>query len=400
MLERAQRLLQPSQRSAVPPFMVMDVVAAAARLEAQGRRIIHLEVGQPAAGAPASAVAAARSALGSGPLGYTESLGLGSLRRRIARAYAEWHGLDIDPAHIVVTTGSSAGFILAFLAAFEPGDRVAVALPGYPPYRHILTALGCEPVGIETSASTRWALTGESLIALHRKSALKGVIVASPANPTGTMMTASALGELIRRAEDAGIVVISDEIYHGLDYGFPAECAARVSPNVITINSFSKYFCMTGWRIGWMVVPAPLVRAVERLQQNLAISVPTLSQIAAEAAFDGRPELESVKRGYEENRRILLAGLPRAGLDAFLPADGAFYLYADVSRFSADSFAFTAQMLEEAGVAATPGVDFDPRRGRNYVRLCYAGGREQMAEAVERIGNWLGEVQSSGRGGP
>jgi aspartate/methionine/tyrosine aminotransferase len=398
MLERAKRLLQPSARSAVPPFMVMDVMTAAARLEAQGRKIIHMEVGQPAAGAPATAIAAVRAALSSGPLGYTEALGIPSLRRRIARAYAEWHGLDIDPERIVVTTGSSGGFILAFLAAFETGDRVAMALPGYPPYRHILTALGCEPVGIETSAATRWSITGESLLAQHRAKPLKGVVVGSPANPSGTMMTASALTELIRCAEDAGIVVISDEIYHGLDYAFAAECAARISSNVIIINSFSKYFCMTGWRIGWMVVPLPLVRAVERLQQNLAISVPTLSQIAAEAAFEGRAELEAVRRGYEENRRILLDGLPRVGLDSFLPADGAFYLYADVSRFSNDSFAFATRMLEEAGVATTPGVDFDPVRGRNFMRLCYAGGREEMCEAVERIGNWLKKMRPK-RGG-
>jgi aspartate/methionine/tyrosine aminotransferase len=396
MLERAKYLLRPSARSAVPPFMVMDVVAAAGRLEAQGRRIIHMEVGQPAAGAPATAIAAARAALSSAFLGYTETLGLASLRRRIARAYGEWHGLDIDPARVVVTTGSSAGFILAFLAAFEAADRVAVALPGYPPYRHILTALGCEPVGIEASASTRWSMTGAALLARHHASPLKGVVVASPANPTGTMTTASALGELIGCAHDAGIVVISDEIYHGLDYAFAAECAARISPDVIVVNSFSKYFCMTGWRIGWMVVPPPLVRAVERLQQNLAISVPTLAQIAAEAAFDGHAELENVRRTYEENRRILLDGLPRAGLDSFLPADGAFYLYADVSRFSTDSLAFATRMLEEAGVAATPGVDFDPQRGNNFLRLCYAGAAADMHEAVERIGTWLKDLNVRG----
>jgi aspartate/methionine/tyrosine aminotransferase len=392
MLERAKQLLQPSARSAVPPFMVMDVVAAAARLEAQGRRIIHMEVGQPAAGAPATAIAAARSALSTARLGYTDTLGMASLRARVARAYGEWHGIDVDPARIVVTTGSSAGFILAFLAAFEAGDRVAMALPGYPPYRHILTALGCEPVGIETSAATRWSMTGEALLAEHRRRPLRGVIVGSPANPSGTMMTAAALTELIRCAEDAGIIVISDEIYHGLDYAFAAECAARISRDAIIVNSFSKYFCMTGWRIGWMVVPPSLVRAVERLQQNLAISVPTLSQIAAEASFDGREQLETVRRGYEENRHILLEGLPRVGFDSFLPADGAFYLYGDVSRFSTDSFAFATRMLDEAGVATTPGVDFDPLHGRNFLRLCYAGGGEEMREAVERIGNWLRQI--------
>ncbi len=389
MLEKAKSLLRPSARGAVPPFMVMDVMAAAARLEAQGRRIIHMEVGQPAVGAPAPAIAAARAALGSGPLGYTETLGIASLRRRIAQHYSERHGLDVDPARIVVTTGSSAGFILAFLAAFEAGDRVAVALPGYPPYRHILTALGCEPAWIETTAPTRWSITTDALLALHRERPLKGVIVGSPANPTGTMMTAAALADLIRCAEDAGIVVISDEIYHGLDYAFAAESAARLSDAAIVVNSFSKYFCMTGWRIGWMVVPPALIRTVERLQQNLAISVPTLSQIAAEAAFDASAELTQVRQGYEENRRILLDGLPRAGLDTFFPVDGAFYLYADVSRFSTDSLAFATRMLEEAGVAATPGVDFDPLRGQHFLRLCYAGAREEMREAVERIGAWL-----------
>jgi aspartate/methionine/tyrosine aminotransferase len=389
MLDKAKSLLQPSTRSTVPPFMVMDVVAAAAHLEAQGRRIIHMEVGQPAAGAPTAAIGAARVALSKGGLGYTETLGIASLRQRIARAYGEWQGLDIDPQSIVVTTGSSAGFILAFLAAFEPGDRVAMALPGYPPYRHILTALGYEPVGIETTAQTRWSITNEVLLAQHRERPLKGLVVASPANPTGTMLEAPALADLVRCAEDAGIVVISDEIYHGLDYAFSAESAARISSNTIIINSFSKYFCMTGWRIGWMVVPPTLVRAVERLQQNLAISVPTLSQIAAEAAFDGRSELEEIKRGYQENRRILLEGLPRAGLDSFLPADGAFYLYADISRYSTDSLAFASRMLEEAGVAVTPGVDFDPLHGSHFVRLCYAGARQDMLEAIERIGMWL-----------
>ena len=389
MLEKAKSLLQPSARSNVPPFMVMDVMAAAARLEAKGRRIVHMEVGQPAAGAPAAAIAAVRAALADGPHGYTETLGIASLRRRIARAYQEWHGLDIEPERVVVTTGSSAGFMLAFLAAFEPGDRVAVALPGYPPYRHILTALGCEPVFVETSAATRWSITSESLLAQHQLRPLKGVVVGSPANPTGTMTTAAALADLIRSAEDAGIAVISDEIYHGLDYAFAAESAAKLSAHAIIINSFSKYFCMTGWRIGWMVAPRSLLRAIERLQQNLAISVPTLSQIAAEAAFDGRAELEQIKHGYEDNRRILLEGLPRAGLDSFLPVDGAFYLYADISRFSDDSFDFATRMLEEAGVAATPGVDFDPLHGRNFLRLCYAGTPEDMREAVERIGRWL-----------
>src|SRR5215468_3360956 len=381
-LQNANRPLSASARSNVPAFMAMDVVAAAARLEAAGRHVIHMEIGQPASAAPTPAIAAAQAALATGQIGYTQSLGIPSLRRRIARHYAERNGAEIDPDRIVVTTGSSAGFMLAFLAMFEPGDRVAIASPSYPPYRNVLAALGCEAVPIEVTAATRFALAPKALLATHRERPLKGVLVASPANPTGTMMTADALATLIRAAQDEGIAFISDEIYHGLDYAFPAESALNVSANAVVINSFSKYFCMTGWRIGWMVVPEPLVRPIERLQQNFAISVPTLSQVAAEAAFDGRDEMEAVKRGYEVNRRLLTAGLPAAGFDRFLPADGAFYLYADVSCFGMESPDFARRMLEEAGVAATPGVDFDPVHGRRYVRFCYAGAEAEVAEAV------------------
>jgi aspartate/methionine/tyrosine aminotransferase len=389
MLDKAKRLLHPSRRSDVPPFIVMDVMAAAAQAEAKGVHVVHMEVGQPAAPAPATALAAAQAALARGRLGYTETLGIPSLRARIARHYRDAYGLDLDPARVAVTTGSSGGFILAFLSLFEPGERVALANPGYPPYRHILSALGCEPVLIETAAATRWALTPQALVAEHRRKPLAGLVVASPANPTGTMMDAQALGALIAAAEAEGIKVISDEIYHGLDYAFPAATAAGMSPHALVINSFSKYFCMTGWRIGWMVVPEPLVRTVERLHSNLAISVPTLAQVAAEAAFDGREEMEAVKHGYEENRRILIEGLPKAGLDKFLPVDGAFYLYADISRFSADSLDFAKRMLAQAAVAATPGIDFDPVNGHNFLRFCYAGSAAEMHEAVKRIGAWL-----------
>src|ERR1700756_2792738 len=287
MLESARRLITPSARSDVPPFMVMDVMAAAARIEASGGHVIHMEVGQPAAPAPRTAIAAARAALDGGRIDYTSALGTPSLRARIARHYRDTYGCVVDAERIVVTTGSSGAFILSFLAMFEPGDRVAVTVPGYPPYRHILTALGCEPVLIETSSDTRHALTGEALLAAHRKAPLKGVLVGSPANPTGTMMSREALTALIAAPHDAGIRFISDEIYHGLDYAFPAATAAELSPDALVINSFSKYFCMTGWRGGWVGGPDVVVRPIERLQQNLAISVPTLSQIAAEAAFDG-----------------------------------------------------------------------------------------------------------------
>lgn len=386
---RAGQWLEPSRRSDVPPFMVMDVMAAAARIEAAGGHVIHMEVGQPAAGAPQTAIAAAHAALAAGRIDYTSALGIPSLRERIARHYREAHGCTVSPERIVVTTGSSGGFILAFLSMFEPGDRVAVTVPGYPPYRHILTALGCEPVLIETTNETRHALTGEALLAAHRKAPLKGVLVGSPANPTGTMMSRDALAGLIAASEDAGIRFISDEIYHGLDYAFPAVTAAALSDHAVVINSFSKYFCMTGWRVGWMVVPDILVRPIERLQQNLSISVPSLSQIAAEAAFDGAAEMEEIKHGYQENRRILIEGLPKAGLSKFLPADGAFYLYADVSDFTSDSFEFAKQMLEKANVAATPGLDFDPIHGRSFIRFSYARSAVEMREAVDRIAHWL-----------
>jgi aspartate/methionine/tyrosine aminotransferase len=388
--EHAGQLLKASGRSDVPPFMVMDVMAAAARIEAAGGHVIHMEVGQPAASAPKTAISAAHAALDGGTIEYTSALGIASLRQRIARHYRETYGCAVDAERVVVTTGSSGAFILAFLAMFEPGDRVAATVPGYPPYRHILTALGCEPVLIETSSETRHALTGDALLAAHRKTPLKGVLVGSPANPTGTMMSREALTSLMTAAEGAGIRFISDEIYHGLDYAFPAVTAAALSPDALIINSFSKYFCMTGWRVGWMVVPEPLVRPIERLQQNLAISVPTLSQIAAEAAFEGRQEMEEVKRGYQQNRSILIAGLPQAGLDKFLPADGAFYLYADVSRFTADSFEFASAMLEKARVAVTPGIDFDPVHGRQFIRFSYARSADEMREAVARIARWLG----------
>jgi aspartate/methionine/tyrosine aminotransferase len=389
MLDAVRRLIVPSRRSDVPPFMVMDVMAAAVRLEAAGHRVIHMEVGQPAAPAPATAITAAQAALASGRLAYTETLGIRTLRERIARHYRESYRVEIDPARVAVTTGSSAGFILAFLALFEPGDRIAVALPGYPPYRHIMRALGCEPVAIETDQATRWAITPDTLLASHRKARLNGVLVASPANPTGTMMTGQALRDVFDAAQSAGIQVISDEIYHGLDYAFPAETAAHHCDRAVMINSFSKYFCMTGWRVGWMVVPEPLIRPIDRLQGNLAISVPTLSQVAAQAAFDGRAEMEEVKHGYERNRRILIDGLPKAGFDQILPVDGAFYLYADVSRFCSDSLDFAKRMLAETHVAVTPGIDFDPVRGQRFIRFCYAGSAADMHEAVERIGNWL-----------
>jgi aspartate/methionine/tyrosine aminotransferase len=388
MLDVAKRLLTPSKRSNVPPFMVMDVMAAAALLEAKGARVLHMEVGQPAAPAPATALRAAQAALSAGRIGYTETLGIPTLRARIARHYGETYDLTLDPARVVVTTGSSGGFVLAFLALFEPGDRVALANPGYPPYRHILSALGCEPVLIETSAETRWALSAKALIAEHRRKPLAGLVVASPANPTGTMMDADALSRLIAVAEAEGIRVISDEIYDGLDYAFTAETAASLSERALVINSFSKYFCMTGWRIGWLVLPEHLIRPAERLQQSLSISVPYLSQIGAEVVFDAQEELQAVLAGYARNREILLNELPGMGFDV-LPADGAFYLYADISRHSEDSLEFCARLLDATGVGTTPGLDFDRRRGHSAIRLSFAGPERDIVEAMRRLKTWM-----------
>src|SRR3954470_7335499 len=383
------RLRGPSQRSAIEPFIVMDVMRAAADREHSGGRVIHMEVGQPAAPAPKAVIAAAEAALRRGRIAYTEALGIRALRARIARYYAEQHGLDVPSERIVVTTGSSAGFNLAFLAAFDVGDRIALAAPGYPAYRNLLGALGLDVVEIPVDAETRYALTPALIEQVHRDRPLAGVLIASPANPSGTVMEPAALDALIAAAEEMGVTFISDEIYHRLVYNGAAATALQFSDGAIVVNSFSKYYCMTGWRVGWMVVPEPLVRPIERLQQNLSISVPTLSQIAAEAAFEGRAEMEAIKHGYEENRRILIEGLPKAGLDTFLPADGAFYLYADVSKFTSDSFAFAGEMLEKARVAATPGVDFDPVHGRAFIRFSYARSAEEMHEAVAGIARWL-----------
>lgn len=379
----------PSRRSDVAPFIAMDVLSEAARLEAEGRSIVHMEVGQPSAPAPKAALAAADEALRHGKLGYTEALGVKPLREALARHYKRTYGVEVPIEQIMATTGSSAGFNLAFLAAFDPGDRVVLTAPGYPAYRNILKALGLVPVEVEVGAETRWSLTPEHLEDVLKDGPVKGVLVASPANPTGTMMSAEALEDLIGYCEDRGIWFISDEIYHGLDYAGEQKTALSFSRNAIVINSFSKYYCMTGWRIGWMVLPEQLVRPVERIAQSLYISPPELSQIAATAALDAVQELEGVKAGYAANRALLLKGLPEIGLDRLLPVDGAFYIYADISRFSSNSLEFARQMLHQAGVAATPGVDFDPVHGHEFLRFSFAGTHEDMKEALNRLSTFL-----------
>lgn len=378
----------PSKRSDIASFIVMDVMRAAADLEAQGRSVIHMEVGQPGTGAPEAALAAVRNSLETDTLGYTAALGIGALRARIAASYRERYGIDVAESRVVVCTGSSAAFILAFLALFDARARVALPSPGYPCYRHILSALGCATPLIETGAETRWMPTRDALAALHRDQALDGLLIASPANPTGTMIEPARLAELVRFCDEHGLWFVSDEIYHGLTYEAPATTALAVSDNVVVINSFSKYYAMTGWRIGWLVVPPSLVRTVERLQQNLFISPPAVSQVAALGAFRDSAELERNREVYAQNRALLLEALPQSGLTELAPADGAFYLYADVSAFTGDSRAFATAMLNEIGVAVTPGLDFDERRGHRFLRFSYAGTTSDMAEAAQRIKGW------------
>lgn len=376
-----------SRRSEVEPFHAMDVLARANALRAAGRDIVSLAVGQPSDPAPAIVRQAAAKALEGGAIGYTDSLGRRDLREAIARHYREHYGVDVPVARIAVTTGSSAGFNLAFLAMFDPGDKVAITVPGYPAYRNILKALGIDVIEIDLEGAP--FLTAERLEEIHRTKGLKGLLFASPANPTGAITPPDALEKLVAAARAMNIATISDEIYHRLSYTGGDVTALGFGDDLTIINSFSKYYCMTGWRIGWMVVPERLVRAVERIQQSLYISAPELSQIGAAKAFDATGELEIVRSRYMENRALLAQALPRLGFSLAAPMDGAFYAYCDISRHSNDSMAFAARMLDEAGVAATPGHDFDPFEGARYMRFSYAGSNADIAEAVTRLTDWL-----------
>ena len=374
-----------------PPFIVMDVITAAnahqAALPAGAPHVIRMEVGQPGTGAPAGAAEAAIRALRDGqPMGYTEAFGRASLRQRIAGHLHAWYGLTVPTSRIAVTVGASGAFPLAFLAAFDPGDRVAMATPFYPPYVNILTALGMVPVLMEAGPETRFQPTVEMLEKLDPRP--DGVIIASPCNPAGTMLHPDELAAIARWCHAQGIRLISDEIYHGLNYDSAIATAAACSPSAIVVNSFSKYFSMTGWRIGWLVLPEDLVRPVECLAQNLFISAPHIAQVAAEAAFDCQDELRENIARYRRSRDHLLAALPGAGFPRLSPAEGAFYLYADVSGRTQDSSAFCARMLAETGVAATPGLDFDRARGHHFVRFSYCGPEADMREAAARLARW------------
>ncbi len=373
--------MRSSRRGDVDPFIVMDILAQARAREAAGHSVIHMEIGQPGTPAPLAAREALAQEMASGALGYTVALGLPELRAKIAGLYRQWYDIDLDPGRVIVTAGSSAAFLLAFTALFDSGDRVGLGEPGYPSYRQILRALALMPVGIAAQIENRLQPTPADMAGVQ----MAGMIVASPGNPTGTMLDRAALAALMGHCADRDIAFVSDEIYHGLHYGARAVSALEISDDCYVINSFSKYFSMTGWRVGWMVVPEHHVRRIERLAQNMFICPPHASQIAALGALASVPELEANRAVYAANRALMLNGLPKAGFDRIAPPDGAFYVYADVSGVTDDSLAFAGRLLSEAGVAVAPGVDFDPVRGRGSLRFSYAGATADIAEGLARL---------------
>ncbi|MFM8858904.1 MAG: pyridoxal phosphate-dependent aminotransferase [Methylocystis sp.] len=378
-----------SRRSEISPFLAMDALREAKELERAGRRIIHMELGEPGAPTPQTIRQAGVSALSHGQLGYGEALGHRILREEIARFYKKKYDIEISPDRVVITTGSSGAFLLALIAGFDPGARIAVTQPGYPAYTNILSALGLKTAQLRLSFENDFTPTASMLAALHKEEKLQGALLMNPANPTGTMISNESLADICHYCDLENITFISDEIYHGLEYEKNAQSALCFSEKAIIVNSFSKYYAMTGWRLGWIVAPTTWVRALERLQQSLAICPPTLSQTAALAAFSAHEEVEDNRLIYARNRHLLLDRLPAMGLTRFAPPDGAFYFYVDVSRFTRDSLSFCRRLLMEAGVAVTPGVDFDPQNGGSWIRLSYAGPEAEVAEGVARLANWL-----------
>ncbi len=378
--------LKIAKRGTIPPFIVMDVMAAASEREASGKDVLHLEVGQPGTPAPRRVQQAARAALDNDRIGYTLALGIPALRTRLSKHYKDIYGLDVASDRMIVTTGSSGAFVVSFLSVFDSGDRVALADPGYPAYRNILKSLGVEVIGIPVGPETNFQPTPGTLENI--KGDLSGLIIASPSNPTGTMITRDEMIALVDYCKKRGVRLISDEIYHGVTYEKAACSALEFSNDAIIINSFSKYFSMTGWRLGWMVVPKPLLRSVECLSQNLFISPPTLSQLAGIVAFDCIEELDGLVANYRRNRDLLLEQLPKAGFDKLSKAEGAFYLYANVAHMTNDSQEFCRRCLADTGVAITPGIDFDPRRGNQTVRFSFAGPYEEMVKATGRLIAW------------
>ena len=377
---------QVSRRGGIDPFIVMEVLRAAGALAATGKPVFPLQIGQPSTPAPAGAREAAKAAIDAGVLGYTDATGIEPLRRRIAGHYRERYGVEVEPGRVAVTPGSSGGFVLAFLAAFDAGARVVLTDPSYPCYRNMLAALGIETVQVPTGPETRFQPTPELLDRVEGR--IDGLVVASPSNPTGSMLSPDALAGLAAWCHERGVRLVSDEIYHGIAYGME-EATAADSPSAIVVNSFSKYFSMTGWRIGWLVLPEELTVAVEQLAQNLFINAATVSQYAALAAFDCREELEANVRRYARNREILLSALPAMGIRDFAAPDGAFYVYADIGRLTNDSMAFCRRLLDETGVAITPGVDFDRERGSRTVRFSYCAATEEVEAAMDLLASFL-----------
>jgi aspartate/methionine/tyrosine aminotransferase len=383
--------MKVSQRSHVPPFAVMDILAAANARRAAGASVLNLCAGEPSTGASEVVRQRAAELLAGGDLGYTESMGSPALREAIAGHYRRWYDVEVDPARVAVTTGSSGGFMLAFLAAFDVGDRVALARPGYPAYANILAALGCEVVDLDCGPQTRYQPTVEMLAALDPP--VDGLIVAGPANPTGTLIDPTALAELTAWCSEHGVRLISDEIYHGITYPAtdgPGAATVAASPDAVVVNSFSKYWAMTGWRLGWLLLPEDLAAPVDALAGNVALCPPALAQHAGVAAFS--PEGYAAARAnvaqYAQSRRLVLDRLPELGWSRVAPADGAFYVYADVSATGLRSPDWCARALDEAGVALTPGTDFDPAHGADWVRLSFASSPSVVAEAVDRIVAW------------
>jgi aspartate/methionine/tyrosine aminotransferase len=377
--------MKNSTRGAVAPFIVMDVMEAARQAETEGRHIIHMEVGQPSTAAPQKALQYLKDSMDRDAMGYTVALGLPALRQKIAGLYGDWYDVDLNPARVVITPGSSGAFILSFTSLFDAGARVGIGAPGYPSYRQILRALDLVPVDIETQPENRLQPVASELVGQD----LAGLLVASPANPTGTMLDRAAISSLIHATHDAGGAFISDEIYHGIEYEAKAVSALEITDDCYVINSFSKYFSMTGWRVGWMVVPEDHIRQVERLAQNMFICSPHASQLAALAAMDAHDELQENLNVYRKNRALMMAGLPKAGFTKFAPPDGAFYVYVDVSEYTDDSLAFSKQILAEAGVAITPGLDFDPARGAGTLRLSYARRIADIEEGLSRLEKFM-----------
>ena len=382
--------MQVAQRADVPPFHVMDLLAAAKRRQVSHGDLVNFVAGQPSTGAPRAVREEAKRLLDEDLLGYTEAPGIPGLRQAVADHHRRWSGIDVGLDDVVVTTGSSGGFLLAFLAAFEPGDRVAMARPGYACYRNVLTALGCEVVEIDCGPETRFQPTVEQLEQVE--GGLAGLVVASPANPTGTMLLPEELAAIARWCEESGVRLVSDEIYHGITYGVDTTSAWQTSRSGVVFGSFSKYFSMTGWRLGWMLVPEDLRRPVDVLTGNFTICPPALSQYAALAAFtpESYAELDGHVARYAANRRLLLDGLPRLGIDRLAPADGAFYVYADIGHLTDDAYAWCLRLLEDTGVATAPGIDFDTRRGNEFVRLSFAGSAAEITEGLDRLERWLG----------